>query len=134
MIVFFTDHFFLLCSKQQTFFPGSVHLSQWLLNSLKSVSRVSAKTKYPNCPSSKPPKDWAFVHMLQANILNILCKNNYSVTKRKVWCAAQFPNYCYPCHHISFQFTFPVAFKFPRINLISHTEHRPSGLCKQTWL
>lgn len=50
---------FLLCCKQQRFFPGSLHLSEWLLNSLKSLSAVLAKTKYPNHPSSKPPKDWS---------------------------------------------------------------------------
>lgn len=58
---FFFSPIFFLCSKQQMLFSGRRHLSEWLVNSINSARRVLATTKYPNCPSCKPPKDWAFV-------------------------------------------------------------------------
>lgn len=58
---FFFHQFFSYALSSKCFFSGRRHLSEWLVNSINSARRVLATTKYPNCPSYEPPKDWAFV-------------------------------------------------------------------------
>lgn len=66
-------------SSSRRYFSGCL-----LQSSIDSVRSVLATTKYPNRPSSEPPKDWTFVHTLQANAVKVLCKTYYLVTQRKV--------------------------------------------------
>lgn len=125
--------------KGKLFSPGKESFAEYLTKrSLSSVMRIFATTKYPSCFTSKSQKPPSFVHMLWTNSLDFSCKTNYSVTTERVWCTGQFPNYYYPCHHITAQSILHVRLKFPRIKLINHIEPRPltcinsCGNCKHS--